>query len=548
MLANVIVDRAVWALDKELTYAVPPPLAERARVGSVVRVALRGRRVRGWVVQLGETDRIPEGIMPIAALSGRGPVFDAALLKMARVLARSYVQPLSSFLSLFTPERLGRPVTPREAPSWIKPAGGKEFLRLAPWEDPLERYTERIQSELGAGRGAIVAVPEVREGSRVLERLAERFPDQAAVVHSGVGPADRSRALWEVAEGRRRLVLGGRGAVFAPAFPAGLIVLHQEHDPSFKHQQAPYYDARVAAVERARATGAGVLFSSQAPSPNPEYWSGDWKMTEPDRRDERAAWPAVEIIDPNRRGLPERVIALLLEAFRMGRRSIVLLPRTEATPTGPGPEEVAARVAKVVPAAKITRADRPGLGDPGALRAALHGDVVIASEAALTEVERPAVGLVIALDVDVYLGRPKGRAAEDAFVSLWTLAGLVAGGDSNGRVAIETRMPEHHAVQAVVRGDYRFFLRKELEARREAGAPPFLTLVRLQTPRPVTGGLIEQLESLPGTRVLGPAEGGRLGAELLLKVEDLETILDPLGTMVSAASRRILVEVDPKDW
>jgi hypothetical protein len=65
---------------------------------------------------------------------------------------------------------------------------------------------------------------------------------------------------------------------------------------------------------------------------------------------------------------------------------------------------------------------------------------------------------------------------------------------------------------------------------------------------PIPDDFLAELESLPGTAVLGPAEGGSLGAELLLKVDDLETILDPLGTMVAAASQRVLVEVDPKDW
>jgi primosomal protein N' (replication factor Y) len=186
--------------------------------------------------------------------------------------------------------------------------------------------------------------------------------------------------------------------------------------------------------------------------------------------------------------------------------------------------------------------------EPGALREALKGDVVIATEAALAEVERPAVAVVIALGVEGYFRKPKGRAAEDAFAALWALAGLASGRKPKGRMIIEARNPEHHAIQAVVRGDYRFFARKELESREAAGAPPFKRLIRVQTtPQPSTE-LVNQLRSLPGTVVLGPVPGGSLGAEILLKADDLETILDALGTMVASSPQRVLVEVDPKDW
>jgi primosomal protein N' len=550
VLAGVIVDLAVWGLNKELTYIVPPELADRVRIGSIVRVPLRNRRVRGWVVSI-EVDAAPEeGLAQIAAVSGRGPVFDAGLLAMATALARRYVQPLSTFLSLFTPVRLGRRGELwRELTILESSPGSRTLVRLAPGKDPVERYAEAISKQLAGGRGAIVAVPEVREGSRVLEALRARFPGDAAMVHTGLDPAERSRALWSVAEGNKRLVLGGRGALFAPAFSLGTIIVHQEHDPSFKHQQSPYYDAREAALQRAAVTGADLLFASGTPSLNPSYWSGFWEVVESDRPAERAAWPAVEVVEPPRRGLPQRAIASLVEAARTGQRSLILLPRVEATLSGPGPEELVALVSKIVPSAQITRADRPGLGDePGALREALRGDVVVATEAALAEVERAPVAVAIALGVEGYFRKPKGRAAEEAFAALWGLAGLVSGRKPKGRMIIETRNPEHHAIQAVVRGDYHFFARKELQSREAAGAPPFKTLIRVQTGPQPSSELIDDLRSLPGTAVLGPAPGGSLGTELLLKVDDLETILDALGTMVASSPQRVLVEVDPKDW
>ncbi|CAN5847481.1 hypothetical protein BH23ACT12_BH23ACT12_19770 [soil metagenome] len=559
MLVGVIVDLSVWGLNKELTYSVPPDLVERVRIGSIVRVPLRNRRVRGWVVSVGPDAEPAGGISPIAAVSGRGPVFDAALLDMSRVLARRYVSPLSCFLSLFTPTRLGRrgALWPEAPEPSGRATGNRVLWRLKPGEDPLPRYAQLVQAELSAGRGVILAVPEVREGSRIIGELAGRFPADAAVVHSGVDPADRSKALWQVASGTRRLVLGGRAALFAPAFPVGAIVLHQEHDPSFKEQQSPYYDARVVGEVRAAVTGARMVAASATPSLNPSFWPdvdaglpapAGWRVDETDRLNERAQWPATEVVQPARRGLPQRVIACILDARKRGERSIILLPRVQATASGPGPEELIVFLARVVPGARVARADRPGLGsDPGALQAALNADVVIATEAGLSDVPRPAVSVAVALGVDGYFSKPKGRAAEDAMASLWSLAGLVAGRRPKGRMILEVHTGDHHGIEALVRGDYKFFVRKELEARRESDAPPYRSMIRLQTAEPGTE-FVDKLRSLPATRVLGPVAGGNLGYEILLKTSALETILNPLGTIVSTAPQRVLVEVDLKDW
>ena len=113
---------------------------------------------------------------------------------------------------------------------------------------------------------------------------------------------------------------------------------------------------------------------------------------------------------------------------------------------------------------------------------------------------------------------------------------------------LETDTPGHHVVQAVVRGDYHFFARHELEARRASEVPPFSTLIRVRAVRHEIGNeVLDRLAELPGTELLGPVEG-RLGAEVLLKVGDREPVLDPLRGIVASAGERLLVEMDPREW
>jgi primosomal protein N' (replication factor Y) len=574
LLADVVVDTAVWGLDRPLTYAVPPALGGAARLGSVVRVPLRGRKMRGWVVGVREGEA-PDGTVELAALSGRGPVLDAALIRMAGTLAERTVHPLASYLKLFTPPNLGRPPktppsppaapfgpAPHPHPATEPPASRRAptpaLVRLGVVQDPVERYASLVRSALDAGRGAIVVVPEVREGSRVLEGLAALFPSEAAVVHSGLGPAERSAALWSIAAGDRPLVLGGRASVFAPPFPLGLVVVHAEHDRSLKEQRSPYYDAREAAWARAQATGAKLVLASATPSLRSLALAeaGGWERVAPDRPAERAVWPTVELLEPPKAGIPRRAVAAVIEARRRGERTLILLPRAQATRAGPGPEEVARYVERVVPGARVERADRAGLGkEAGTLSAALEADVVVATEAALADVERPRVSTAIALGVDALLLRPEGRAVEEAFAALWTLGGLVAGmgtpagGErgARGRLLLETRTPEHHVVQALTRGDYHFFADRELAARRESASPPFRRLIRVSSPAAPDMDAVDALRALPGTLVLGPVPTGR-GTEMLLKVEELEPVLAPLHRLVSTSRQRLLVEIDVRDW
>jgi primosomal protein N' len=523
----------------------------------IVRAPLRGRRVRGWVLAVSQSPEAADGLVDLAAVSGPGPVFDVGLLGTAYAMARRYVHPLSSFLHLMTPpQMLGRAKGIPAAPS--RPAGQavatRTLRRLGPREDPAAVYGTLIRAALEQGRGAIVVLPEIREGSLVLERLREAFGEEAAVVHSAQEPAERSRALWDVAKGKRRVVLGGRTAALVPAFPLGLVVVHSEADRTLKEQRSPYYDAREVAEARASACAADLVLVAEAPSLRSLHraQSGRWSLVEPPRESMRAVWPVVELLEAGRTAMPRRAVAAVLAARKAGERVLILVPRLAATPSGPGPAEVAAYLRKVAPEARIARADPGALSGAGDLERALTAEIIVATEGSLADVERPAIGAAVALGVDAMIHRPTGRAAEEAFATLWELACLLAraGPPSASRthLLLETDSPGHHVVQALVRGDYHFFARHELEARRASEVPPFSTLIRVRAVRREIGDeVLDRLAELPGTELLGPVEG-RLGAEVLLKVGDREPVLDPLRAIVASAGERLLVEMDPREW
>lgn len=525
----------------------------RLAVGSIVRAPLRGRRIRGWVVEVGPG--IIQDLKPIAAMSGKTRVFDDALLETARGLARTYIQPLSSYLSLFTPDRLGRPSkktigVQQNSPHPEGPRDWVSVKQLSLVSRASSAYEELIQGALARGDGVILIVPEVSEGSTVIEDIVGAFPDSVAVVHSGLDPAQRSKALWEIAAGEKRIAIGGRAAAFVPPMGSTLTIVHAEHDGSLKDQRSPYYDAREVAIERTHRTGGRVVLASKSPS----VWAlgnamtRGWQLDVAPRQQTRSVWPIVEVVEPPRTGLPRRGIAALLEAKKLGKRSIVLLPRARSTRAGPGPEQVVKAIARVVPQAKIARADRTGLGsDPGHLRQALMADVVVATSAAISDVPRPTFHTCLLLGIDSYLQMPSGRAVEDAFTQIFEAATWVIDLRSKGRLLLETTEPEHRLVQAVTRGDPAFFARHELDVRKGSMSPPFVTMVRLTFKAQPSDELTSALRELPGCLVLGPVPSER-GMELMLNIADRRPGLDALGTIIRQSAERALVEVDPRDW
>ena len=101
--------------------------------------------------------------------------------------------------------------------------------------------------------------------------LPARFGDSVALLHSGLTDAERRDERERIARGEARVVVGARSAIFAPMRDVGLICVDEEHDPSYKQESDPRYDARTVAAKRAALEGAAVVYGSA--TPRPESWA-----------------------------------------------------------------------------------------------------------------------------------------------------------------------------------------------------------------------------------------------------------------------------------
>ena len=206
-----------------------------------------------------------------------------------------------------------------------------------------EVYLRATATALAAGKRTLVLVPEINLTPQLVARFAGRFAGKRIVaLHSGLTPAERLRHWLLAHTGHADIVLGTRLAVFAPLPGLGLIVVDEEHDPSYKQQEGARYSARDLAVWRGRNEKVLVVLGSATPSL--ESWhraeTGGYLRLGLPGRIGGAAWPDVRIVDmhrlPRHRGTPAALAPTLVAAIEAriarGEQSLVFLNRRGYAP------------------------------------------------------------------------------------------------------------------------------------------------------------------------------------------------------------------------
>jgi primosomal protein N' (replication factor Y) len=208
-----------------------------------------------------------------------------------------------------------------------------------------EVYLEAMAHRLAAEPAAqvLLLVPEINLTPQLVARLRRRFPDvPLATMHSGLAAGERSAAWLAAHEGRARIVVGTRLAVFASMPSLALVVVDEEHDPSFKAGDGARYSARDLAVKRAQDENVPVLLGSATPAL--ETWSraqdGRYRLLELRARapqpEAAVAWPQLQAVDlrqhPAQQGLSEPVRLALAEVLARGEQSLVFINRRGYAP------------------------------------------------------------------------------------------------------------------------------------------------------------------------------------------------------------------------
>jgi primosomal protein N' (replication factor Y) len=162
-----------------------------------------------------------------------------------------------------------------------------------------EVYLHAVREALALGRTCLLLVPEIALTAEIVNRFRARFGDQVAVLHSGMAEGERFDEWTRVRQGRAPIVIGARSAVFAPLERLGLVIVDEEHDGSYKQDEAPRYHGRDAALLRASRNGAVAVLGSATPSVEALRNVALGKLTRlvlPQRVEDRPL-PRVELLD-----------------------------------------------------------------------------------------------------------------------------------------------------------------------------------------------------------------------------------------------------------
>lgn len=165
-----------------------------------------------------------------------------------------------------------------------------------------EIYLQALSSAIASGRRGIVLVPEISLTPQTVQRFSRRFPGRVAVLHSALKPAERETEWLRIRASEVDVVIGSRSAIFAPLPDLGIIVLDEEHDHSYKHdQRPPTYHAREVAVALGRIAGAVVVLGSATPSVESFFKAqqGDYALFTLQERaaTDHSSLPPVTVID-----------------------------------------------------------------------------------------------------------------------------------------------------------------------------------------------------------------------------------------------------------
>lgn len=174
-----------------------------------------------------------------------------------------------------------------------------------------EIYMEIIEAVVASGRAAIVLIPEIALTYQTVLRFIKRFGDRVSTLHSKLSEGERYDQFERARKGEIDVMIGPRSALFTPFGNLGLIVIDEEHEPTYKSDTMPKYHARDVAIELAKMHHASLILGSATPSVSSYYEAvhGNYKLFTLDKRAKEAKLPDVTIAD-------------LREELKAGNRSI----------------------------------------------------------------------------------------------------------------------------------------------------------------------------------------------------------------------------------
>lgn len=316
--------QTVWALSAEAR-GLPQTAFSRAPKQALLFQALLAQPAlsRDAIRQLGISDTT------VKALAGKGVISQSS----AEITTAPATHTLRESPLALNPEQRGAIDQLRYQ------AFNTYLLEGATGSGKTEVYLQAIAAVLEQGRQALVLVPEIGLTPQTIGRFERRFCAPVAALHSGLSDGQRLQAWLAAASGQARIVIGTRSAVFTPLPEPGIIIVDEEHDPSFKQQDGFRYSARDLAAVRARRHAIPLILGSATPALETLHnaMQGRFHHLRLTRRAGGAQAPLVQLLDIRRLAMEEGFSPTLLQdietTLARGEQVLVFINRRGFAPT-----------------------------------------------------------------------------------------------------------------------------------------------------------------------------------------------------------------------
>ena len=582
MYVDVALNAPLRAGDRAFTFAVPPALAEQMRPGLAVRVPFGRQTTTGFVV--GYADGLPPQIRPVAGIDDRVPALPPDLIELARWMASHYVCSIGEALWAMIPPLAAVARRPRSGtasgealpgePSTVEPgevtqildgASSSRILVIAE-DERFAAYLDALRWAEQRGCGVLILVPEIVQAERMLAWVRRHVTPSAALLHGDLPDGQRWK-VWRAAQAAEtRVVVGTRLAVFTPVRELGLLIVDHEEDASYKEEHAPRYHARRVAEERARMSGAALVWGTPAPSAEVMREAAEGRvriLRRPQRR------PAIALSDVRAEAGPlgglfgRRLYQALARTLPRGR-AILYVPRrgyadfllchecgwvprcprcgvamtyhvrqvrlhchlcgtSEQVPAtcgncrgthlrahGVGTERVEQAARRLFRGTSVLRLDAERAPEEREQQAVWEqfrrrGGLLVGTQLLVKGIGQVSADVIGVIGIDAGLHLPDFRAGERVYQTLLRLATL-----AEREMIIQTFAPTHPALVALARGDAERFYQTELSARQRFRYPPYRTLINVIAAGPDPNAVRDAAQAMAagvgdGGEVLGPS-------------------------------------------
>ncbi|MDY6050241.1 MAG: primosomal protein N' [Corynebacterium sp.] len=578
-VARVLPLLQVPQVDRLFDYAIPEELSELAQPGVRVRVRFHGRRLIGIIYELTDTTDFLGTLTPIDAVVAADEVLPERSRHLVDTLAHRYGSTRADIVRLALPPRhtaaekadtttswdsLGAVEEPdlsewaayRFGPSFVDavlahraPRAAWQFLPFQRWVEALAALAAKVAMD---GGGVLIIAPTAREVSRVDQALRTHVAaTQVTTLEAQLGPQARYRRYLSIVHGQGRIVVGTRGAVYAPVVNLQLVVCLFDSDDSMKETRQPYCHARDVAAVRAGAESAALIIGGYARSAETQQLveSGWMNSLSPTEQALERTRPALTAATGGR--IPPAAYQAMYETLRAGDSVLVQVPRTGYSPVvactqcgtpprcrhcnGPlhitsdqpnyptcrwcgrpdanhhcevcgatglravlkGTDHTAEELGRAFPGTAVTNSSGERIVD--AITPGKH--LVIATPGAEPTVEG-GYGLVVLVDTWTFLNDADVRAHEHALAA-WMNAASRAGAGKPVIIAADPSLP---TVSALLAWDSVGAAAAELAARREVGFPPAVVFVALDGSAATITDFLTSVDLPAEVEVLGPVE------------------------------------------